>query len=97
LTSQEHPGVLPFVDFFPCWHDPNTLPLATLASHGITESAGADNADGNGTTHEVVKSSHNTAKNDTAGSTGDENVSGEGANEGGYDTDDSVEFVTGNE
>jgi hypothetical protein len=44
-----------------------------------------------------VKSSHNTAKNDTAGSTGDENVSDEGANEGGYDTDDSVEFVTGNE
>jgi hypothetical protein len=51
-------------------------------NHGITKSAGADNADEDGTTHEVAKSSDNTANDDTAGSTGNGNVSDEGDDEG---------------
>jgi hypothetical protein len=50
-------------------------------NHGIAKSAGADNADEDETTHEVAKSSDNTANDDTAGSGGDENVSNEGADE----------------
>jgi hypothetical protein len=56
--------------------------------NGNTKSAGADNADEDETTHDVAKSSDNTANDDTAGSTGDENVSDEGDDEGDDEDED---------
>jgi hypothetical protein len=56
--------------------------------HGTTKSAGAANADEDETTHEVAKSSDNTANDDTAGSTGNGNVSDEDADEGADEGDD---------
>jgi hypothetical protein len=66
-------------------------------NHDITNSAGADNADEDGTTHEVAKSSDNTAKDDTAGSTGNGNVFDEGDDEGDDEDDDEGDDEGANE
>jgi hypothetical protein len=85
----------------------NDTEQTSSQSTGITESAGADNAED---THEAVKGSDNTASGDTAVSTGDENVSDKGADEGANeganegadeseretDEDDNVKIITGN-